>query len=634
MASDEKQDDSAEATTSPAESAPAPTDHTPISSTLSSEKASAEEPAPAPSSAPEAVKTDPPIARAAEADASSSEPEAAAVTATSDQPGLPTAPVEPSAIATDAATAPPSPEADERTEDADESAASPGDGDAGDAGSGDEGEGEGDASPGEGGESTKKKRRRRKKKKAGGESARPHERAPFHAGEEVFGKVTAVLETAIMIDLSGKALAIFDRGEMEPDDLVPEVGDRFVGQVLGDGSRGGLVVMTRKLLREEEAKPRVEQAAKDGALIEALVTGVIKGGVEVLIDGLRGFAPASGVDLHPRTANLQTLVGQRLDFKVATYEKQGREVVLTRRPMLEKEAHERRKKAREVLKDGMEMQGIVRTVVEWGAFVALPEAENLEGLVHISEVSHNPRDRIAEVLKPGQKIQVQIQKIDDKGKIWLSRRALLEDPFAKLVEGIKQGDIIEGEVTRVEDFGAFIKIADGFEGLCHAADLSIDRVSDARTLIQAGERVRMLVHHIDSRQRRVALHPAPPESQSEEPPQKVAKNSKVMVEIVKVDKPGLVVRVLGATGRQARGYIPAGQTGTPRGAELRKHFNPGDRLEVLVLDIDPRRSEAKLSISRLHHDEERRAHKEYRAKVKAESNFGTLGDLLKQKLGG
>src|SRR5690606_13042490 len=122
----------------------------------------------------------------------------------------------------------------------------------------------GAAQAGEG--ATKKKRKRKRKKKGAGESERVHERAPFRVGEEVFGKVTAVLDTAIMIDLSGKALAIFDRGEMEPDDLVPEVGDRFVGQVLGDGARGGLVVLTRKPLREEEAKPKAEAAAKDGTL--------------------------------------------------------------------------------------------------------------------------------------------------------------------------------------------------------------------------------------------------------------------------------------------------------------------------------------------------------------------------------
>lgn len=500
-------------------------------------------------------------------------------------------------------------------------------------------EGEQDAATAEAGGAeaaagAKKKKRRKKKKKPGSEGGRSHERAPFHVGEEVFGKVTAVLDTAIMIDLSGKALAIFDRSEMAADDLVPAVGDRFVGQVLADGSRGGLVVMTRKLLREEEAKPKVEQAAKDGTLIHGLVTGVIKGGVEVLIEGLRAFAPASGVDLHPRTANFVNLVGQVLDFKVVSYEKQGREIVVTRRPMLEKEAHERRKQARELLKEGAEMQGIVRTVVEWGAFVALPEAEHLEGLIHISELSHDPRERISDVLKPGQKLQVQIQKIDEKGKIWLSRKALIEDPFVVLVGGIKQGDIVDGEVTRVEEFGAFIKLADGFEGLCHAADLGVERVADARTVLKSGEHVKMVVHHIDAKQRRVALHPAPPESQAGETRQKVIKGGKIKVAVVKIDKPGLVVRILGATGRQARGFIPAGQTGTPRGAELRKHFNPGEQLEVQVVEIDPKRSEAKLSIIKLNQDEERKAHKEYRAKLKAESNFGTLGDLLKQKLGG
>src|SRR5258706_15068622 len=106
-----------------------------------------------------------------------------------------------------------------------------------------------------------------------------------------------------MIDLSGKALAIFDRSEMAPDDLVPSVGDRFVARVHQDGVRGGLVVLTRKPLREEDAKPKVEQAAKEGTLVEGLVTGVIKGGVEGDILGLRAFAPASGMDLHPHSAN-------------------------------------------------------------------------------------------------------------------------------------------------------------------------------------------------------------------------------------------------------------------------------------------------------------------------------------------
>lgn len=499
-----------------------------------------------------------------------------------------------------------------------------------------EGEGEGiaesgsDSPPGE-----KKKRKRKRKKKASPDAPqRATDRAPFHVGEEVFGKVTAVVDAAIMVDLSGKALAIFDRSEMETDDLIPEVGDRFVGRILTDGGRGGLVVLTRKPLREEEEKPKIEQACKDGTFVSGLVTGVIKGGVEVLIGGVRAFAPASGVDLHPRAANLAQLVGQRLDFKVTSYEKQGRDVVVTRRPMIEKEAHERRKVAREALVEGAEMAGIVRTVVDWGVFVALPEAEFLEGLVHASEVSHNPREKVVDALKPGQKIRVKVLKIDEKGKLWLSRKALLEDPFAKVFENIQIGQIVQGEITRVEDFGAFVKIADGVEGLLHVADLGVVRVEDARKVLQAGESIRVLVHHFDERQRRIGLHPAPAEGAPEEAKQKVVKNGKLEVEVAKIESFGLHVRVLGATGRQARGFIPAGQTGTARGTELRTHFSVGQKLAALVLDLDPKSREPKLSLSKLAQDEERRAHKEYRDKVKAESSFGTLGDLLKRRTGG
>lgn len=487
----------------------------------------------------------------------------------------------------------------------------------------------------ESGEGKKKKRRRRKKKKKPSEGeARASDRTPFHVGEEVFGKVTAVLDTAIMVDLAGKALAIFDRGEMEPDDLVPAVGDRFVGQVLTDGGRGGLVVLTRKPLREEETKPRVEQALKDGTLVQGLVTGVIKGGLDVMIDGLRAFAPASGVDLHPQNANLTQLVGQRLDFKVTQFEKGGRDVVVTRRPMLEKEAHERRKKALEVLQEGAEMEGVVRTVVEWGAFVALPEAENLEGLIHISEASHDPRQRIGDVLKAGDRLRVKILKIDEKGKIWLSRKALIDDPWATLLDKLKPGTEIDGVITKVEPFGVVVKLDDELEGFCHISDLSFERIDDASKVAKEGDPLRVVVHHLDPRSRRIALHPALSPEQANEPKQRVNKNASLQVVVMKASPPGLQVRILGATGRHARGFIPAGQTGTPRGTDLLKHFKIGTQLEAKVIDFDPKRGEPKLSIVKLAQDEERRAAKEYRQKLKAEAHFGTLGDLLKSKLGG
>ena len=487
----------------------------------------------------------------------------------------------------------------------------------------------------------KKRRRKRGKKKPAGEGAAarpsarpPAERSPFHAGEEVFGRVTAVLEGAIMVDLAGKALAIFDRSEMEQDDLVPAVGDRFVASVLRDGSRGGLVVLTRKPLREEAAKALAFEAHKGGALVKGLVTGVIKGGVEVSLSGLRAFAPASGMDLHPQNANFTSLLGQVLDFKVTQCDEKARDVVVTRRPMLEAEAHERRKTALKHLTEGQVLKGTVRTIVEWGAFVALTDAGGLEGLVHISEASHDPKAKITDLFKPGDELEVKITKIDERGKIWLSRRALLEDPWAEARDKYAPGKLFKATVTRLEPFGAFVKLDDDIDGLVHLSDLAAapqygyKKVEHPRELIAEGGELEVIIHHFDIKNRKVTLHVALPEDKRNEPVQKIVRNGVVQAEVVRGEAAGLIVRILGTTGRGSRGFVPAGQTGTARGTDLRKKFKEGTPLSLKVIDIDPRRLEPKLSIKQQAEDEERKAHREYRKQLAKESGFGTLGDLL------
>ena len=498
------------------------------------------------------------------------------------------------------------------------------------------------APAGQGGEEPKKKKRRKRKRKPTGPdahaegSARPpsrlSERTPFRVGEEVYGKVTAVLTDAIMVDLSGKALAVFDRGEMAEDDLVPGVGDRFVAHVHNDGARGGLVVLTRQPLREEQTKLTVEAAFEQGNPVFGLVTGVIKGGVEVDIGGLRAFAPASGMDLHPANASFASLLGARMDFKILQFDRNGRDIVVTRRPMLEAEAHERRKQALGLLTEGQVLEGVVRTVVEWGIFVAMPSVENLEGLVHVSEASHDPRANLTEMFKPGDKMPVKIVKIDEKGKIWLSRKALVQDPWAEVRERFAIGTRHTGTIKNVVEFGAFVELTEGIEGLMHAADLSFDRAFNPKETLEPGASFEVVIAHLDWRNRKMTLHPAPVGERANETPQRVAKGATLKVEVSKIESAGLVVRLLGVTGRAARGFIPAGQTGTPRGTELRKAFKLGTVIEAKVVDFDPRRGEAKLSIRGLADDEERKAAREYRQQLHAQGGFGTLGDLFRQKL--
>jgi small subunit ribosomal protein S1 len=301
--------------------------------------------------------------------------------------------------------------------------------------------------------------------------------------------------------------------------------------------------------------------------------------------------------------------------------------------MLEAEAHQRRQRALGLLEEGQVMQGVVRTVMEWGVFVALPAAENLEGLVHVTEATHDLRPWLPDLFQIGDEIEVKITKIDERGKIWLSRKALVEDPWAEAKEKYAPGKRMAGKVTRLEAFGAFVELEPGVEGLIHIADLSMTRIEHAKEVLKEGQDVEVVVHRFDLENRKAALHLAPTGAQADEAPQKLARGATVKVEVIRGESAGVVVRVLGITGRAARGFIPAGQTGTQRGTDLRRHFRPGDIIEAKVLETDPRRGEPKLSIKGLAEDEERRAHKEYRAKLKAEGSFGTLGDLLGKKLG-
>jgi small subunit ribosomal protein S1 len=481
----------------------------------------------------------------------------------------------------------------------------------------------------------KSEKRPRKDKKGKGKKAHarsesshpPRERTAFHVGEEVFGKVTSVTEHAIMVDLSGKALAIFDRHELAEDDLVPDVGDRFVAHVHGDGSRGGFVVLTRKPLREEETKPRLEEASKSGETVLGLVTGTVKGGLEIDIDGLRAFAPGSHVDLRPG-ADLAHLIGRRLEFTVAQYAKRGRDVVVSRKNFIEAEAKEQRKSALAKLEVGSVVKGIVKSVVQYGAFVAIPDADDVEGLVHMTEASHDRNAKLTDIFQVGAEIEVKVLRVDDKGKLWLSHKAAVTDPWQEAMKTFAQGTRHVGKILRLLPFGAFIELAPGIEGLLHTADLSYRRIEHPKDVLKEGDDIDVVVADIDRGSHKIALHPGPPPGEENEPRQRIIPHKGVKIAVVAAESAGLIVRVIGVTGRHGRGFIPAGHTGTERGTDLRKHFPPGTRLEAKVLEIDPRRGEAKLSLRALKEDTEKAAYQEYRASVAKASKFGTLGDLL------
>jgi small subunit ribosomal protein S1 len=408
--------------------------------------------------------------------------------------------------------------------------------------------------------------------------------------------------------------------------VILEVGADFIGVVHNDGARGGLVVLTHHPKRVERAKPAIEKAFNEKTTVAGLVTGVIKGGIEVDVDGLRAFAPGSHVDLR-LGADLSHLVAKRLSFFVTQYAKRGRDVVLSRKSLLEEESRKARTEALAKLKVGEEVEGVVRSVVQFGAFI---DIGGIEGLVPLKEMSHNRGDGPSDVFKVGETKKVVVTAIDDRGKVWLSHKATIPDPWQQVAQKYATGTHHTGKVVRLQPFGAFIELEPGVDGLMHTADLSIKRVETPEEVVKVGETLEVVVAHLDPQHHKIALHPALQGEASGEAPQRVAPHKSVKAKVVTIESGGLVVRILGVTGRNARGYVTAAGTGTPRGTELRKVFNVGQAIEAKVIEMDPRRSEVKLSIKALSEDQERNAYQQYRQQLKAEARF-TFGDLLAKK---
>jgi len=417
----------------------------------------------------------------------------------------------------------------------------------------------------------------------------------------------------------------------EPSPQLPRVilepGAPFVGVVHNDGGRGGLVVLTHHPKRVRRAKPVVAAAFRDKSLVFGIVTGVIKGGVEVDIDGLRGFAPGSHMDLR-LGSDLHPLVGKRLAFAVTQYGKRGRDVVVSRRAMLEAESKERRDEALKNIQIGVDVDGVVRTVVSFGAFV---DIGGVEGLVPLSEMSHNRADQPKDVFTVGETVRVRVLRVDEKQKVWLSRRATVSDPWSAVAEKYAAGTRHTGKVARLKPFGAFIELESGVDGLIQVGDLSVKRIAHPNEVLKEGDDIDVVVAYVEPGSHRIALHPAPTGEAAGETPQKIAPQRTVRVQIVSTDPAGLTVRVLGATGRHARGFITAGGTGTARGTDFRKAFPIGKELDAKIIEIDPKRGELKLSIKAMNEDTERNAYQQYRAQVKREAKFGTLADLLQKR---
>jgi small subunit ribosomal protein S1 len=328
----------------------------------------------------------------------------------------------------------------------------------------------------------------------------------INEGEVVRGKVVRVDKDEVLIDIGYKSEGVIPVSELSirrsvnPADEV-NIGDEIDALVMTKEDADGRLILSKKRARFEMAWKRIEGAAESGEPVEGTVIEVVKGGL-ILDLGVRGFLPASLVDIR-RVQDLDEFMGQTLRCKVIELNRSRNNVVLSRRAVLEEERKEMRQAILDRLSPGDVVTGTISNIVDFGAFVDL---EGIDGLIHISELSWSHVNHPSELLEIGQEVEVKVLDIDrDRQRISLGLKQTQSDPWQQVIDSYDQGDVIEGKVTKVVTFGAFIEIVPGVEGLVHISELAQHHVENPREVVSQGDNVKARIIEMDPERRRLSL---------------------------------------------------------------------------------------------------------------------------------
>jgi small subunit ribosomal protein S1 len=279
------------------------------------------------------------------------------------------------------------------------------------------------------------------------------------------------------------------------------LGDEIDALVLTKEDAEGRLILSKKRARFEMAWKAIERAAESGDPVDGRVIEVVKGGL-ILDLGVRGFLPASLVDIR-RVQDLDEFLGKELRCKVIELNRSRNNVVLSRRAVLEDERKEMRQAILDKLQPGDVVEGQISNIVDFGAFVDL---DGMDGLIHISELSWSHVNHPSEVLEIGQTVNVKVLDIDrERQRISLGLKQTQADPWQQVLEAYKEGDVVEGKVTKVVTFGAFVEILPGVEGLVHISELAQHHVENPREVVSQGQDVKVLILEVDAERRRLSL---------------------------------------------------------------------------------------------------------------------------------
>ena len=328
----------------------------------------------------------------------------------------------------------------------------------------------------------------------------------FDEGDLIDGTVVKIEHDEVLVDIGFKSEGVIPARELsirkdaDPSEVV-NLGDKIEALVLQKEDKDGRLVLSKKRAEYERAWNRIEEKFNSGENVEGEVIEVVKGGL-ILDIGLRGFLPASLVDLR-RVKDLTSYMGTRIEARVIEMDRNRNNVVLSRRVVLEESRKAERSEILSKLKSGMRLQGTVSSIVDFGAFVDLG---GIDGLIHISELSWNHVNHPSEVVKVGQEVEVEVLDVDlNRERISLGLKQTTEDPWTKLVETYPVGTVVDGKVTKIVPFGAFIELGANVEGLVHISEMAMKHIDSPAQVVHVGDTVKVKVMDVNVERRRISL---------------------------------------------------------------------------------------------------------------------------------
>ena len=416
-------------------------------------------------------------------------------------------------------------------------------------------------------------------------------------GEVITAEVVRVDYNFVVVNAGLKSEAYVPIEEFKDDkgEVTVQPGD-FVSVAIESVENGyGDTILSRDKAKRLAAWMNLEQALESGELVTGTVTGKVKGGLTVMTNGIRAFLPGSLVDTRP-VKDTTPYEGKTFEFKVIKLDRKRNNVVVSRRAVVEANMGEERAKLLETLQEGAIVKGIVKNITDYGAFVDLG---GIDGLLHITDLAWRRVRHPSEVVQVGQELEAKVLKFDqDKNRVSLGLKQLGEDPWVGIARRYPQGTRLFGKVTNITDYGAFVEVEAGIEGLVHVSEMDwTNKNVDPRKVVTLGDEVEVMVLDIDEERRRISLgmkqcKPNPWEDFA----QSHKKGDKVSGQIKSITDFGVFIGLPGGID----GLVHLSDLSwNESGEEAVRKYKKGDELEAVVLAIDTERERISLGIKQM-----------------------------------